>query len=387
MKSNPTRAARRGAGDAGKLLWLAIIGLLATFAASTVKAEPYLAVQTGYKCVQCHVNPTGGGMRTQFGLVFAENVMPMNRLPEGAPVWLGQAIQDIVRVGGDLRTDYFDRSTPHERSQNGFQLEQLRLYADVTLLPNKLGIYVDEQVAPDGATNMEAYVRLGSQSNFYMKAGQFYLPFGWRLQDQSSFVREFSFVSMAAPDRGVEFGMERGKWSAQLDFTNGTAGLTSSGIQEAQGGRQAVINVVRTESIWRVGVSGLIRHSDLGNRNEAALYAGLRTGPVVWLTEADLIHQNDLGTPGAPGPQTTTIPAFIEADWLIYRGNNLKLTYDYLDPQRRDNGNGQSRWSVVYELTPFPFVQLRAGVRRNSGPSEVDSENAALTFAELHAFL
>jgi hypothetical protein len=235
---------------------------------------------------------------------------------------------------------------------------------------------------------MEAYARIGSQSSWYMKAGQFYLPFGWRLQDQSAFVREFSLVSMATPDRGVEFGMERGKWSAQLDITNGTIGLDNGVLDESPNGHQFDVNVVRTETLWRIGASALYRHSSLGNRNEAALYAGLRTGPVVWLTEADLIHADDSGAPGAPGaPAVTTIPAFIEADWLILRGNNLKLTYDYLDPQHRVDSNGQSRWSVVYELTPFPFTQLRAGVRRYSGPSQSDTENRTLTFAELHVFL
>ena len=369
-----------------------LFGLLVALVGSyslPAAAEPYLAVQQGYKCVQCHINPTGGGLRNNFGMVFAESALPMNTLPAGSPVWLGQVVQDIVRVGGDLRAQYFDLETPHERSQNGFQLEQFRLYADVTVIPNLLGLYVDEQVAPGGATNMEAYARIGSQSDWYIKAGQFYLPFGWRLQDQSSFVREATLINMDAPDTGVEFGLERGKWSAQLDVTNGVIN------QGKPTGYQLTGNVVRVESSWRVGASGAFTQSSVGDRNELGLYAGLRTGPVAWLTEVDLIHQRSsvsgaasINTSGAGTISTgTAIPAFVEADWAIHKGNNLKLTYDYYDPQRRTLGNGQQRWSLVYELTPFPFLQFRTGVRRYDAAAQQNFENIALAFAELHAFL
>jgi len=354
-------------------------------------AEPYLALQQGYKCVQCHVNPTGGGERSAFGLVFAENTLPTHTLPAGAPIWLGQVVQDVIRVGADLRTQYFNQSEPHARSQNGFQLEQFRVYADVTLIPNWLGAYVDEQIAPGGAQNMEAYVRLGSQSSWYLKGGQFYLPFGWRLQDQSAFVRGATQINMYQPDTGVELGLERGKWSAQFDITNSVLNQGNGGAlnRSAPTGYQLTTNVVRTQSSWRIGASGSFTQSSAGDRNQFGLYAGVRTGPVVWLTEVDLIHQQSANPGGSvvPAAAATMIPAFIEADWGFYKGNNLKATYDYLDPQRSTPGNGLARWSLVYELTPFPLVQLRTGFRRSQGPRQLNFDNASLAFAELHAFL
>ena len=81
---------------------LAVLACIALGSTRVAVAEPYLAVQQGYKCVACHVNPTGGGLRNTFGLVYAENVMPATTLPAGAPVWLGQVLPDIVRVGAEL---------------------------------------------------------------------------------------------------------------------------------------------------------------------------------------------------------------------------------------------------------------------------------------------
>ncbi|HWW21757.1 MAG TPA: hypothetical protein VNZ06_13225 [Steroidobacteraceae bacterium] len=370
--------------SSAKLALLCAVSFLALSHAQRALAEPYLAIQNGYKCVQCHVNPTGGGLRSTFGDVFAENVMAMNNLPAGAPVWLGQAVQDIIRVGGNLRADYSVVTTPGAPSITEFDLQQFRLYADVTLIPNLLGIYVDEQVTP-GAQTMEAYARIGSTSDWYIKAGRFYLPFGWRLQDQTAFVRTASLISMALPDNGVEFGIEHGNLSAQIDLTNG---VVNNGT-----GYQVTSNVVWVESAWRVGASGSFTEARSanqfgnppGNRWQEGLYAGVRTGPVAWLTEIDLIRQAGNAAPG-PGTQTQ-IPAFVEANWLIHKGNNLKLTFEYYDPEKQVSNNGQTRWSVVYELTPIPFFQVRAGFRRNEGIPQAPTQNQTLAFVEAHAFL
>jgi hypothetical protein len=339
-------------------------------------AEPYLAVQQGYKCVACHINPTGGGLRNTFGLVFAENTMPASTLPANAPVWLGQVLQDIVRVGGDLRTDWSRTTVPQSPTQQQFALEQFRMYADVSVIPNLLGLYVDEQVAPGGAQTMEAYARYGDTSNWYLKAGHFYLPFGWRLQDQTAFVRTVTGINMTTPDTGVEFGVERANWSGQLDVTNGAANVgTGSGYQVTG-------NLVHVQSIWRVGVSSAFTQSDTGNRSMYGLYAGVRTGPIAWLAEGDLVRQA-----GYPNGTRTMIPALIEANWAFRKGNNLKLTYEYSDPERSVPNNAQTRWSAVYELTPIPFLQARAGFRRYQGIPQNALQNQTFAFIELHVFL
>jgi hypothetical protein len=339
-------------------------------------AEPYLAVQQGYKCIACHVNPTGGGLRNSFGLVFAENVMPAATLPAGVPVWLGQVVQDIVRVGGDLRTDWSRTTVPQSPTQQQFALEQFRLYADVTVIPNLLGLYVDEEVAPGAAQTMEAYARYGNTSDWYIKAGHFYLPFGWRLQDQTAFVRTVTGINMTTPDNGVELGFERPNWSGQVDVTNGAANAGTGT------GYQVTGNLVRVESIWRVGVSSAYTHADAGDRSMYGLYAGVRTGPVTWLSEIDLVRQA-----GYPNGTRTMIPALAEANWLICKGNNLKLTYEYSDPERGVPNNAQTRWSAVYELTPIPFLQARAGFRRYQGIPQNNLQNETFGFVEVHLFL
>ena len=353
-----------------------LVVMFALLTAREAAAEPYLAVQNGYKCVNCHVNPTGGGLRTTFGDIFSENLLPARNLPAGFPVWTGK-IASFLRMGGDVRASWSKNDVPNNPSQEQHQLDQLRLYADITVIPERLGIYIDEKVAPDDRQEFEGYIRINDASHgWYIKAGKFYLPFGWRLQDQTAFVRTLSGINMTTPDTGAELGLEMGNWSAQLDYSNDINNAAAASRHQVTG------QVVWVQPRYRIGLASSQVSATTGNRSTNGIFAGLRTGPVAWLGELDLVHDDGFVDGGR-----SLVAALGELDWALRRGQNLKITAEIEDPDRHVPQDQFTRWSAVYEYTPIAFIQLRAGVRRYRGIPQNDFENRQAFFFELHGYL
>ena len=340
------------------------------------QAEPYLAVQSGYRCSTCHVNPTGGGLRSQFGTVYGSRILPMRPLPADARGWSG-ALTQYLRLGADLRAAWTRSELPGGSPQQHARVDQLRAYAQASPVPGWLSLNVDESLAPGRARALEAYARLDlPRHGLYLKGGQFYLPFGWRLQDQSALVREVSGIGMTEADKGVELGFDGERWVAALDYTRGIANAGGGA------GHQLTGQLVHVRDRWRVGASATHVTTPAGNRSVAGLFAGLRNGSVAWLAEADAVSDS-----GYPEGTRRMLAALAECDWRIGAGQNLKLDAEYHDPDRAIAQDQKVRWSLVYELTPVPFMQLRAGVRRYRGIPQNDFDNRRQFFIELHAWL
>lgn len=357
-------------------LIVALIGLLAGLLGGAARAEPYLAVDQGFKCNACHVNPTGGGLRNALGAVYSQNSMAATRLPESWPVWHGSLFERL-RIGTDLRASTSRTEVPTQPAQSVKGLDQWRVYLDLQLIRDHLGVHLDQQLRPGNPLRQEAYVRLSTaDQRWSLKAGQFYLPFGWRLQDNTAFVRSLSGINMTSPDKGVELGLETGEWSVQLAASNGPGNVGPTT------GRQWTAQAVYVQPDWRVGLGLARTQSSAGNRSAVGLIGGLRTGPVAWLGEIDLV-----GDHGFPEGQRRLAGALGEANWKLRQGHNLKFTAELLDPDRAISNDHKVRHSLLYELTPVPFVQLRLGVRRFRGIPQSPFDNRKTVFAELHTFM
>lgn len=334
------------------LLWL--------LAAPASVAEPWLSVRSGQACYSCHVNGTGGGMRTAFGSAYGRNVLSVRPLAEefNDPEL---ALLDGLRLGGDGRFSARQFESDTSDGNLEFATDRVSLYGHLRL-NRMVSLYIDEQVAPGGSLNREAWARV-SRENWYLKGGKFFLPYGWRLEDDSAYVRQASGINFATPDNGLEVGYESAGLQAQFSLSNG-----SGGAAEIDDGK---FFLARGNWIGRWGQLGLnagYNKSDAAERLLLGLTAGINSGPVAWLLEYDRIVDS---FDGAEDEEQDLV--LLEANWLYRRGHNLKVTAEWQSPQAREE---RRRASVVWEYFPWSHTQLRAGLRaqRSDSPRFADSE-------------
>jgi hypothetical protein len=316
-------------------------GLL--LAVTPAAAEPYLALRTGLKCSSCHTNVTGGGNRNAFGGIYAQTQLPMR---PGTVV--SKNLTDFLQIGWDLRVEgsgTFESSSP----QTAMGLDVAQLYAAAELLENRLVFYIDQTVGPDRAVAREAFgmvKRLPGES--YIKAGKFLLPYGLRLQDDAEYVRERTGFSYYTPDQGVEVGVEPGPLALAVALTNGTAGTA-----ENDNGKQLTSSAAFVFRQFRIGASGSINDAADNTREAVGGFGGVGLGPLVLMGEVDYVRDKP-----AQGDTVRQLIAYGEADWLMTRGLNAKVTYGWLDPNMDIDENERIRARFGLEFFPTPFLRF-----------------------------
>ena len=350
-----------------------IVGFFTLFS-TTAQAEPWMAIQSGGKCIVCHVNPTGGGKRNEFGHIYGLNTLTAKAITDFKNV---ARLNDFITIGGDLRVNAVSTQIPNQSDTFTFESEELLVYMQVDLIPGKLTFYFDEKLGPGGALNRELYGLYWLNDNtVYVKAGRMFLPFGFRIEDDSAFIRQVSGINYNTPDDGVEIGLETANFSTNLAITNGTAGGN-----ETNRGKQFSFRSSYVNPGWRVGLSYNFNDVKDDDRTMSGIFAGLRTGMINWLAEIDYIVDD-----GADCAQLKQRLPLIEANALLTKGHNLKLTYEYFDPSRDIAEDERTRTSIVWEWFPIQYTQLSMGVRDSSGIPQNDLQNTTEWFVQLHNY-
>lgn len=343
--------------------------MMLLFSHSNGFAEVYMAAKTGLKCMSCHVPPTGGGMRTEFGQIFGQTLSG-----DSTEAWnLASRINPSLRLGGDFRASSRYIDTPQQENQFVNETDRVSLYLQVMLV-SQLDLYIDQQLAPS-SDNREAWIRYQSlDQSRYIRAGKFFLPYGLRLEDDSAFIRQVSGINFSAADDGIELGSDKGKWSTQLAITNGTASAAENNRDKQFSFRTAYV-----KPIWRLGASLNSNKSPSVKREMFNIFATLNLFNAQWLIELDQIKDSDNTT-------VTQQVFFVELNKEIVKGHNLKLTLESHDPNTNVDEDQRNRNSLVWEYFPMQQLQLRSGIRISKGIPQNPQDNSDELFVNLHAW-
>ena len=341
-------------------------------------AEPWIAVMEGKQCNACHISASGGGMRNVYGNVYGRSLLPATTLGASNPdawIWTGQLLK-YFKLGTDVRASWRYTDVPHRDAESSTDVDRASVYFAIEPIQDRLLLYVDQEFGQGSNFNREEWLRWKFNDTFYVRAGRMFLPFGLRLEDDTAYIRQIPGINFTTPDKGVEFGVDKGPWSAQLAVSNGTAGGP-----EIDSGKQYSLNVAYVAPFWRVGGSFNYNDSSFGNRTLYSAYAGYHWDNLAFLGELDYVSDE-----GFPEGRRNQIVSLLEANWRYRRGHNLKLTYEFLDPDDTIPNDQQNRYSCVWEYFPIQYLQLRAGIRVYDGIPQSDLENRNEYFVQAHVY-
>jgi hypothetical protein len=348
---------------------LLILGVIVLLVGDAANAVPRFSSRTGWKCQACHVNPSGGGMRSPGGVTYGREELPV-------PTWSDEFqlddfstnLTDFVSIGADVRTLFFyQQETPDDR--NAFFQMQGDIYLNLKLA-KKVNVYFDKGLY-DG---FELFGQVNLlPANGYIKAGKFVPNYGLKLDEHRAYIREFTGLSQ---ETGTPFYT-----GAEVGISPGPATITAGGYNSSEGrgtgidSRKALLG--RAEGLFNVaedlnlGIGANILYKNVmgGKTNFYGAFASFSYKDFTIIGEGDIL-KSDVG-----GEKVEAVVIYGEADYMVVQGVDLKVIYDFFDPDRELATGSFSRYSFGFEFFPMSGVEVRPLYRViKEDPIEVDND-------------
>ncbi len=334
-------------------------------------ALPRFAVRTGSKCQSCHVNPSGGSMRQAYGVQYGREKLPV---PEWSKDYslddFSNLIGNVLGIGADFRTLYFSQKSSTATTSAFWQM-QGDLYLNLHVA-KKVSFYLSKGLY----SGFEAFALLDLlPARGSIKVGKFTPAFGTKLDDHTTFIRTYTGFSpeLARPElTGVEAAVSPGPVTVMGGVYNSADGFGSAvgnskaflGRAEAMLGGDNNIHVGFGGDVYYNGIlpsSVLQRMSEVGTVSVSGtpkntIYGGfgsISIGELAVFGEADwMTIRSDL-------PDIKSFVCYLEADYPVVTGVDIKLAYDFFDPDINLKTGTITRYTAGVEFFPLPGVEVR----------------------------
>lgn len=311
-----------------------VVLIIAALIISSAISFPRLAVEQGTACVNCHVNPNGGGMRNEYGnhaVGFNELCLPSSK-KYVADKYRSPRLSEAVTIGVDSRhlilddgrvfrmqTDAFINAEPIERLSY-----QLRF-------------------GESGISENYALWRQ-TEDKFYVKAGRFYPAFGLRSSDHKAYVQERTGHGSNVYLDGLSIGARVYDVNIAAEFMDDNGhGIYGAHLYRAAG---------YGPFGYLVGASLRLPEESGGSTGRfpisRALFGGLSYDRFTLMGELDLA-----------GKGNDTLIAYANLTTRLEYGLYIITEYNFFDGDRSLKSGVDEFVRFSVELYPLPFVQLR----------------------------
>jgi len=347
------------------------LSLMISFVFSSY-AIPRFAAQMNLPCQSCHVNPSGGGMRNAFGESFGRDSLSVKTWRQDYALDdFTTKLSEFLTYGADFRflAFYQSKSNP-DASLSSFFPMQTDLYFNLAV-SKKISLFVNPAFGPYNRLEAFGIARV-LPANGYVKLGRFTPPYGLRFDDHTSYVRQATpFRNGMGQQSGVELGFRSGFLSAMGAVTNGMRGDLDGNVAKAvfgklEGGGELGPLRLRAGVASYNDVSSIERINLLGGYGIATLMEELTiTADIERIqgNSSSMSVSSDLNQRNAPGTDLKQLALMIEADYPLIQGVDLKVMYDFFDPNTDVKSGTTVRYSGGLEFMPVSGVELRPLVR------------------------
>ncbi|HTX19644.1 MAG TPA: hypothetical protein VMG34_13395 [Bacteroidota bacterium] len=379
---------------------------LLVFTTAPVRALPRFASRVGARCEACHVNPSGGGMRNTFGSTYGREELPIHTYKmvqdtgeDGKPTLTKEDVTNIddystaitpnLSYGGDFRSLIF-----YEQNTKGSSLFQMQgdLYLDYRL-NRQFIVFVDKELYSGFQLfGLARVLPLGG----YLKVGQFVPAYGTKIDDHNAFIRGGPYFPTnpaiagyrqglifgeRAEQTGVEVGVAPSIFSLQAGLFDGApfSGLNATGATKFKSFSFRGDATIQSEHINVIGGVSFYNDPNPDPTEKATIYGAF--GSVTVLRELTLNGELDyLKTPYS-GTDVTGYMTFTELNYRVADGVDLKLGYDFYDPDKNLKTGSSTRITVGAEFFLMSGVEVRPLYRINrEQPVEINNNEFDLMF-------
>lgn len=386
---------------------------------SRADAYPWM-IRHGYTaCGQCHADPSGGGLLTDYGRSIGEAVLRTHygkpaEDPGKVPDFLFGALPlpESVLLGGDFRSLY--RSTKAQGAtvaDTELLLMQGDLQGQVTvdrLRVNASIGYAQRGALPASITSGATWnaisrvhwvgYALGDGQEWLVRAGRMNIPFGIRSIEHTLWARTYNGTYgprsdiNAGQDHGVSLSFNKAKVRAEAMAILGNFQIHSDSFRER--GYSAYAEYAFTDKL-AAGVSSLVTHAkrDVFLQTELIRHAhGLfarwsPAEPLVFLAEADLTLASQPATATLGAINTLGAVGLLQTDIEPIQGVHVMVTGETQALPTDTKGPSYGAWgTLAWFFAPHADLRLD-GIYRIGTPGSAGHATSTTLLAQLHFYL